>query len=187
MNHRETYKPGAAAGAKIQKNDGDQWTLVVSRDLRHAPPKVWRALTDPEHLREWAPFDSDRSLETPGATKLTTVGAPKPQVNEGQVKLADAPKVLEFSWGDQDLRWELQPLANGGTHLTLSHHVDRRYIAMSAAGWHVCLDVLDRFLADEPTGRIVGPDTLKLDGWQQLHAEYAKQFGVVTPAWDPSA
>src|SRR3982751_1393194 len=95
------YSPGTASGAHIEKN-GDAWTLVLVRDLRHAPAKVWKALTEPEHLREWAPFDSDRSLGAAGTAKLTTVGAPSPHVTEGQVKRADAPKLLEFTWGGQD-------------------------------------------------------------------------------------
>ena len=48
-------------------------------ELAHPPAKVWKALTEPEHLREWAPFDADGSLAVAGATvKLSTVGAPKP-------------------------------------------------------------------------------------------------------------
>jgi hypothetical protein len=69
-------------------------------------------------------------------------------------------------------------LAGGGTRLTLWHNIDRKFISMGAAGWHICLDVLDRFLVGEPIGRIVGPETVKFDGWQRLNAEYAKQFGV---------
>ena len=182
MNARESYAPGAAAGAEVQK-DGDNWTLVLVRELHHAPAKVWKALTDPEHLREWAPFDSDRSLGAVGTVNLTTVGAPNPTVTETQVKRADAPKLLEYNWGGQDLRWQLEPLGAGGTRLTLWHNIDRRFIAMGAAGWHVCLDVLDRSLAGQPIGRIVGPDAMKFEGWNRLHAEYAKQFGVELPKW----
>ena len=185
MTNRERYQPGAATGAEIKKA-GDQWTLVLVRDLRHPPAKVWEALTEPEHLREWAPFDSDRSLASVGTVKLSTVGAPSQPVTETQVKRADAPKVLEFSWGGQDIRWELEPLA-GGTRLTLWHAIDRRFIAMGAAGWHVCLDVLARALDGEPIARIVGPEAMKFDGWQRLHAEYAKQFGVETPSWSAGA
>jgi hypothetical protein len=58
---------------------------------------------------------------------------------------------------------------------------------MGAAGWHICLDVLDRLLADNPIGRIVGPDAMKFAGWQRLNAEYAEQFGVETPRWPPNA
>ena len=94
----------------------------------------------------------------------------------------DAPKLLELTWGGQDIRCELEPLAGGGTRLTLWHNIDRRYISMGAAGWHVCFDVLDRHLAGQPIGRIVGPDAMKVDGWQRLHAEYAKQLGVEPPS-----
>ena len=96
---------------------------------------------------------------------------------------ADAPRVLEYNWGGGDLRWELEPLAGGGTRLTLWHNIDRGFISMGAAGWHICLDVLDRLLADQPIGRIVGPAALKFDGWQRLNTEYAAQFGVEPPAW----
>ena len=82
MTDREQYTPGPAGGAEVRK-DGEKWTPVLVRKLRHPPGKVWQALTDPAHLREWAPFDADRGLGTVGATvKLTTVGAPTPQVSE---------------------------------------------------------------------------------------------------------
>jgi len=180
----ERYTPGPASGAEIRK-DGEQWTLVLVRELAHPPAKVWDALTDPEHLRQWAPFDADRNLASVGTAQLTTVGAPTPMVSETQVKRADAPKLLEFNWGGQDIRWQLEPLG-GGTRLTLWHNIDRRFIAMGAAGWHVCFDVLERSLGDQPIGRIVGPDAMKFGGWQRLHAEYAQQFGVELPSWSSS-
>jgi len=183
--NREQYAPGAAAGAEVRK-DGDKWTLVLVRELAHPPARVWEALTEPEHLRQWAPFDADHTLSEGGTVKLSTVGTPTPQVSEAQVKRADAPKLLEYNWGGQDLRWELEPLAADRTRLTLWHNIDRRFIAMGAAGWHICFDVLDRFLADRPIGRTVGPEVMKFEGWQRLHAEYARQFGVESPSWSAS-
>ena len=175
MSRRESYKPGPAKGAEVRK-DGENWTLVLVRELRHPPAKVWTALTDPIHLREWAPFDADGSLASVGSVKLTTVGAPTPVVSETRVTRADAPKLLEYNWGDKDLRWELEPLGDG-TRLTLWHNIDRRYISMGAAGWHICFDVLDQLLAGEPLGRIVGGAAMQFD-WPRLNTEYAKQFGV---------
>src|SRR5438094_3154949 len=122
MSTREQYAPGAASGAEIRK-EGEKWTLVLVRDFPHPPAKVWKAITDPEHLREWAPFDSDRNLGAVGPAKLSWLGAP--QASETRVKRADAPRVLEFSMGDQDLRWELEPLGGGGTQLTLWIDIDR--------------------------------------------------------------
>jgi uncharacterized protein YndB with AHSA1/START domain len=174
----EPYVPGPASGAHVQK-DGERWTLVLVRDLRHPPEKVWRALTEPEHLREWAPFDADATMGTAGATvKLTTVGAPAPHVTETTVTRADAARRLEYNWGGQDIRWELEPIP-GGTRLTLWHNIDRRFIAMGAAGWHICLDVLQRLLEGDAIGRIVGPAAMKVDGWQRLNAEYATHLGAV--------
>ena len=60
------------------------------------------------------------------------------------------------------------------------------YIAMGAAGWHICIDVLDRSLAGHPIGRAVGPAAMQIDGFQRLHAEYAKQFKVEMPSWSTS-
>ncbi len=185
MSHREKYVPGPAAGAEVQK-DGEKWTLILVRELRHPPAVVWQALTDPAHLSEWAPFDADRSLAAVGPVKLTTVGAPTPQVSETTVKRAEAPRLLEYSWGGNDLRWELEPLGSG-TRLTLWHNIDRGFISWGAAGWHICFDVLERFLAGESIGRIVGPDAMKFGGWQRLNAEYAKQLGVESPHWPPAA
>jgi len=182
MSKQMEYVPGPASSAEIRK-DGENWTLVLSRELRHSPDRVWQAITDPAQLREWAPFDADGSLATAGATvTLTTVGAPTPHVTETHVTRAEAPRLLEYKWGGSDMRWELEPIA-GGTRLTLWHNIDRRFIAMGAAGWHVCLDVLDSLLAGDPIGRLVGPAVMQLEGWQRLNGEYARQFGVEAPSW----
>ena len=183
MSNREKYVPGPAVGAKVQK-EGEAWTLILVRELRHAPAMVWQALTDPAQLSEWAPFDADRNLAAVGPVKLSTVGTP--QVSESTVQRAEAPKLLEYSWGGNALRWELEPRGSG-TRLTLWHNIDRRFISWGAAGWHVCFDVLERLLAGEPIGRIVAGDALKLTGWQRLTGEYAKQFGVEAPGWAADA
>lgn len=178
MIGREQYQPGPASGARVQKREGETWTLVLVRQLRHSPEKIWAALTDPVHLREWAPFDSDGNLAAEGSTvRLTTVGAPTLLVTETTVTRADPPRELVYNWGGNDMRWELEP-ADGGTRLTLWTSIDRRYIAMGAAGWHVCFDVLDHLLSNAPLGRMVGMEVLKFDGWQRLAAEYKKHFAV---------
>lgn len=176
MTTSAPYTPGAAGGIHVEKS-GEMWTLVIVRELQHSPENVWQALTDPARLREWAPFDADHNLGVAGTTAtLTTVGAPSPHVTETTVTRAERPRLLEYNWGGFDMRWQLEPLG-AGTRLTLWTNIDRRYIAMGAAGWHICLDVMDRLLDGAPVGRIAGMDAMKFEGWQRLTAEYSRQFG----------
>ncbi len=170
MIGREQYTPGPASGARIERG-ADQWTLIVVRDLRHPPAMVWEALTNPAHLREWAPFEVDGRLDTAGAVVKATWAATG-AVTEARVTEADAPRLLEF----QNMRWELEALGSG-TRLTLWHRIPPRYITWGAAGWHICYDVLDRLLSGNPLGRIVGGHSTPF-GWQRLVAEYAQQFGL---------
>src|SRR5215472_464704 len=97
------YTPGPARKAQVRKG-GEKWTLILVRELRHPPEIVWQALTDPEQLREWAPFDADGSLGAAGTTvNLTWTGTQ--QASETRVTRADAPELLEVG----DMRWELEP------------------------------------------------------------------------------
>jgi uncharacterized protein YndB with AHSA1/START domain len=177
MTEPELYAPGPANLARVLK-DGEKWTLILVRELRHSPEKVWQALTDPAQLREWAPFVTDGSLGAVGTVKITWVGNPTPI--KTKVTRVEALKALEYG----DMGWELEA-SGSGTRLTLWHKIDRRFIAWGAAGWQISFDVLERHLAGKPLGRIVGADAMKFAGWQRLTAEYAKQFGVEPPNLPP--
>ncbi len=179
MTNPQHYTPGPTIAAQVRK-DGEKWTLILVRELRHSPEKVWRALTDPAQLCDWAPFQSDGNLGAVGTVNLTWVGRPVPL--ETAVTQADAARVLEYG----DMRWELEA-AGTGTRLTLWHKIDRRFISWGAAGWHIAFDVLERLLDGAPIGRIAGADVMKFEGWQRLNTEYAKQFGIKLPDFNPPA
>jgi len=185
MTEGDQYTLSPAYGAQVKKDglekDKDKWTLVLVRELRHSPEKVWQALTETAQLREWAPFVVDGNLDRVGKTvKLTWVGNPTPI--DTTVTQSDAPRVLEFG----DIQWELEALGSG-TRMTLWHKIDRRFITWGAAGWHIGIEVLDRLLSGTPTGRIVGADPIKSESWKRLVGEYAKQFEVEPPGRKPDA
>lgn len=172
MSEREQYTPGRASGAEVRKG-GEKSTLIMVRELRQPPAKVWQALIDPTQLREWAPFEADRSLAEVGSTvHLTWAAAGTRPPERVTVTRADAPHVLEFG----DLKWQLDPLGSG-TRLTLWIEIDRRFVAWGASGWHICFDVLNHLLNENPIGRIVASEATKF-GFDRLNAEYAQQFGV---------
>ena len=68
------------------------------RTLAHRPEKVWRALTEQRELAQWFPD------ALPAAAND---GAPL------RVKEADPPRVLVCELGDESVRWELFPVAEG--------------------------------------------------------------------------
>ena len=119
--------------------EGDRWMLTFTRRLAHPREKVWRAVTEPAHLAAWYP------QEIVGERRA---GAPLRFVSsagdgfDGQMLVFDPPEVMEFTWGPDRLRIELQ--ADGaGTQLTLTDTFDELgKAARDAAGWHECLDRL---------------------------------------------
>jgi uncharacterized protein YndB with AHSA1/START domain len=157
--------------------DGNRWTLVFVRALAHPPERVWAALTDPEQLRQWAPFDADRDLGQVGDATLTMVDREIREDLAARVTRAERPSLLEYTWGDDRIRWNLSATETG-TRLVLRHTLARRRGApMAAAGWHLCLVVAERLLEGEPIGPIRGRDA-RDHGWDELHDAYAEKLGI---------
>jgi uncharacterized protein YndB with AHSA1/START domain len=170
-----TFDPGPPADAAVVP-DGDRWTLIFVRELRQPPAAVWTALTDPAEVDRWAPFAAARDLAEPGPTTLTMVDGDQRVELPATVLRAEAPSLLEYSWGEDLLRWELEP-AGAGTRLTLRHTLaDPGMRAMVAAGWHLCVAVLQRLLDGEPVGVIRGRDAMD-HGFERLRDAYAEKFG----------
>jgi uncharacterized protein YndB with AHSA1/START domain len=166
-------------------NDG-RWTLVFVRLLHHPPERVWEALTDPAQLREWSPFTADRNLASTGPAIVSMIDGDVSEDSESLVTVADAPKLLEYSWGDGVLRWELAPEGDA-TRLTLRHTIpDETYLSKVAAGWHICLVVADYFMDGAPVGPIVGERALDY-GWAQLNDSYAELLQVPNTGWPRAA
>jgi uncharacterized protein YndB with AHSA1/START domain len=158
---------------------GERWTLVFVRDLKHPPETVWTALTRADQLAGWAPFTADRDLDRPGDATLTMIdGASDGDGAEpmpATVTRVEPPRLLEYTWGEDQLRWELEA-AGAGTRLTLRHTLsDRDWLPKVAAGWHLCLDVAERRLDGESVPPIRGRDALN-HGWQVLADAYAKRL-----------
>ena len=177
---RARTSPTPLAAVEVRQ-DATRWTLVFTRELNHPPAEVWRALTDPAELRQWAPFDSDRDLGRTGKATLTMAAAGGQMSDEALpavIRRADRPTLLEYTWGDDLLRWELAPVGGGkGTRLTLSHTIDDRdFVPKVAAGWHVCLDVCEALLDGAPVGRTVADDAKKA-GWDELRQGYEDRLG----------
>jgi uncharacterized protein YndB with AHSA1/START domain len=148
-------------------------TLAFERVLAHAPERVWSALTSHRELLEWHPTPFDIELQAGGRVSYrATPGAP--EMADGTVLAYKPPQLLAYSWGEDVLRWELRPHEQGCL-LRLTHSFEDRFkAARDAAGWHICLDALERSLHAQ---RQPGEPRLPGD-WKTLNSEYERRFGI---------
>ena len=149
---------------------GERWTLTFVRKLPHPPAKVWRALTEPEHLAAW--FPSRIHGERAAGAKLRFEFEEHEGLDtEGEMLVYEPPTLLEFRWDQEILRFELRPEGNGCLLTLVDTFDELGKASRDGAGWHACLDVLEYHLAgDEP------PWTPQ-DHWADVHAGYVERFG----------
>jgi uncharacterized protein YndB with AHSA1/START domain len=151
----------------LEQLDGDQWRLQFRRRFNHAPEKVWRAVTEPEHLAAWFPHEIHGDF-TPGSSLRFTSKDMPDFAFEGKVLACEPPRLLEFTWGTDTLRFEIQPDGDGSTFTLFDTIEEVGKAARDGAGWHSCLDALAAHLDGRaaPEGR-----------WKQVHPDYVAAFG----------
>ena len=160
--------------ATLAEEDG-RWVLAMERRLRHAPDRVWRMLTAPDQLVRWSPIVPDRPLDSVGAA--TTRENPDSDPVAADVLAIDPPRELVHHWGDDVLRWTLEPDGDG-TRLTLHHAFDDRARASSyGGGWHLCFATLAAQEAEDGPERVVN-ETAREYGWEKLRDAYDELWAV---------
>lgn len=143
--------------------------LRIERRFAHPREKVWRALTQPQDLHQWFPFDVEMDPEADRKIRFIEEGGAGP-ATEGTITEFDPPRLLAYTWGDDLLRYELRP-DDGGCLLVFTHSFDDRAGAASfATGWHGCLEVLAMVLDGRPA-EWPGPRP-------ELHEAYVAAFGL---------
>jgi uncharacterized protein YndB with AHSA1/START domain len=154
--------------------DGALLVLRLERRLSHTPEKVWRVLTEREHLKQWFPADIHGGWEVGAALSFEFMhgegeGLPEEQLR-GEVLTVDEGRLLEFRWGDGVIRYELIPDGDGCRLLLSETLSDASWGARDAAGWEMCLDNLDLL--------IDGAAVLKFswDAWRPKFEYYKKKF-----------
>jgi uncharacterized protein YndB with AHSA1/START domain len=152
------------------------WVLTLEREFAHPAEVVWPWLTDPARLARWSPIVPDLPFDRAGARQVRENQGDDPV--DGEVISVDAPHELVHRWGDDVVRWRLAPTASGCL-LTLEQTMRQRDpAAMNAAGWDVCLTVLDEVLGGAYTTRATGPTALER-GRAALRDEYAEALACV--------
>ena len=100
-----TSGPGEQDLGTLERGDG-QVRLIFTRRFPHPPGKVWRALTEAEHLAAWFPTTIEGDLVA-GATLRFAFRELNLPAFDGAMLSCVPPRMLEFVWGDEQLRFEL--------------------------------------------------------------------------------
>ena len=91
---------------------GTRWTLEFARELPHPPEKVWRAITEPEHLAAWFPARVEGERREGARLSFVFENDEGPTL-DGEVLRYDPPSLFEFVWGDEILRFTLTATHTG--------------------------------------------------------------------------
>lgn len=143
---------GADQGRWRQTNGG--WELRFERRLRHAPERVWSALTTPEGLKCWL-AETDIEGRDGGRMDLRFTQPEIEEFPDTEACRAQHNEVLvwrpftrfDHTFGDPDsvVSWRLEPDGDG-THLTLIHRVPKSWeddLSRTLSGWHHHMEGLE--------------------------------------------
>jgi uncharacterized protein YndB with AHSA1/START domain len=99
-------------------------TVVIEREMAHAPEKIWRALTQASLINQWL---MSNDFEPVVGHKFTLRATPVPGWNgmiECEVLVVEPNARLSYSWGTLGLQsvvtWTLTPTASG-TRVRMEH------------------------------------------------------------------
>jgi uncharacterized protein YndB with AHSA1/START domain len=158
-------------GELEQTRDG-RWQLRFERRLDHPVEKVWRAVTEPEHLAAWFPstIDGERAA---GARLRFTFPGDVAEPMEGVMLAFDPMSLMELRWGPDTVRIELEPISSGTLLRLLDVLEDRGKGARDGAGWHACLAALEAHVDGASADRA----REAMDGWRNVREHYIDAFG----------
>jgi len=149
-------------------------TLRFERQLNHPIERVWRAITEPAELATWFPCRVELGTLARGARLHFVFETENVPDMDGEITELEPPRLLAFTWGFDQLRFELEP-TGPGCRLVFSCTFSNDGIkaARDGAGWHVCLEQLEARLDG---GAKAGAEQTNAR-WQALHPAYVAQMG----------
>jgi uncharacterized protein YndB with AHSA1/START domain len=156
------------------------WELRYERRLAHAPEKVWRAITETDHLEVWFPHRI-RGEFVVGNTLTFGSHDGEGDSFEGTVTAVDPPRLLAFTWGGDQLTIELTPDGEGTVLTFVDTITELGKAARDGAGWHACIDALVLVVDDDK------PDWEGTQRWAQVHPSYVETFGPEAATIGPPA
>jgi uncharacterized protein YndB with AHSA1/START domain len=150
----------------------DRVSLRFIRRLRQPPLTVWRALTEPDDLAAWFPTTIDGDRRAGARLRFSHRDNAAPPF-DGEMLAYEPTSLIELRWGEEILRFELEPDGAGGTVLTFTDtFAEVGKAARDGAGWHACLDLLALVAGGKSAPWSPG------ERWRQLIGDYRERLGA---------
>ena len=153
----------------------DRPALSFERRLSHPVEVVWRAITESGQLEQWFPSKVVVDELRPGGEMtfaFEDMPLDAPSTMTGRVTEFEPPRRFAFYWGEDHLRFELEPLPGEEEEACLMRLTvlldSREKASRDAAGWHVCLDRLEELLGGEHGQAMTGVS----EDWRELYEAY---------------
>lgn len=143
----------------------DGYTARMERSWMHSVQNVWSMLTDNDKLAKWF---VELRIEELAVGGLIQFDMQNGTFVEMRITDLNQNSVLEYTWGEDQVRFELYP-ENEGCRLVFLEKIHRLtdHTSRDLVGWHVCLDVISALL-----------DGRKLESrreeWNRLHPQYVQ-------------
>ncbi|MGG4344102.1 SRPBCC family protein [Paenibacillus lautus] len=148
-------------------------TVRFERRFKHSVEKVWSYLTDNDKLTQWF---SELKVEDLRQGGRITFDMQDGTFEEFEITDYRELSVLEYTWGEDRVRFELYPEAEG-CRLVLIETITKitDHTPKDIAGWDVCLDVIKALLE----GRTLES---RKDAWSEKYEQYVRMFETLPRA-----
>jgi len=144
------------------------YTAIFERHLNHPVEEIWLWLTDNAKLAQWFSELRAGSLQAGGYMKFDMGDG---TFEEMKITALQMHSVLEYTWGEDSVRFEVSPEEAGKCKLVLIERIGTltNHTPKDLAGWHVCLDVIEALAS----GRKISS---REEQWKEWYEKYIQEI-----------
>jgi uncharacterized protein YndB with AHSA1/START domain len=145
-------------------------TARFERHWKYSVEEVWSFLTENEKLAKWFSELEVTDLREGGSIKFNM-----PDGTFLTLQILDVVpySVLEYTWAEDRVRFELYPESDGCRLLLIETiHSITSHTPKDLAGWHVCLNVIEALL----DGRTLESREAEWEIWYEQYQKHVDHF-----------
>lgn len=146
------------------------YTARFERNFKYSVEKAWAMLTENDELSKWFANLRIDDLREGGIIKFDMQDG---SFEEMEILELKTYSVLEYTWGEDKVRFELSPDPEGCRFvLTEKINVITNHTPKDLAGWHVCLEVIQALLDDRTL-------VSRKDEWKKWYEKYVQAIATI--------